>query len=181
MLLKDLVEKLSTHYPKTLETLTVGQLTTFATLSADVLERTNNGYGYDFAARRAPVEFLSQCLGPAEPHSTWARLWILTYAHLPSCKYNTNLIKDHGIPSNKRPKNAIVIPENSFRPPNTHCLTCKSKKRRTPIALQIRRPVKGYLFDIGGIESMQYFYGYCRSAFCFFTFISQTKNSKHPS
>ncbi|KAH9808384.1 hypothetical protein DFH28DRAFT_1070026 [Melampsora americana] len=161
MLVKDLVLQLNTLYPKTLDTLTLGQLTNFAALSADVLNRTNDGYGYSFSRTHAPVEFMSQCLGPGQPQTTWARLWILTYPHLHSCLYDPTLISKYGIPSVTRPNNAVIIPERSYRPPNTHCITCKSKKRNTAVQLMIRPPVYGYVFDIGGIETMQYISGYC--------------------
>ncbi|KAH9815424.1 hypothetical protein DFH28DRAFT_892648 [Melampsora americana] len=58
MLLKDLIHKLTTFYPKTYDTLTLGQLTTFATLSADLLNRTQNGKGYKMLQIKAPVEFI---------------------------------------------------------------------------------------------------------------------------
>ncbi|KAH9808421.1 hypothetical protein DFH28DRAFT_1196036, partial [Melampsora americana] len=122
MLLIELTDKLSKSYPDTLSTLTVSQLTNFTALAAEFINRTDGVYGE--SPHEAPIEFLTQCLDPAQPMATWARLWNLTFDHLRSCAYNTNLFKKHGIPFLHRPKDALIIPEHTFNPPTKHCLTC---------------------------------------------------------
>ncbi|KAH9808423.1 hypothetical protein DFH28DRAFT_1196047, partial [Melampsora americana] len=161
MLLIELTDKLSKSYPDTLSTLTVSQLTNFTALAAEFINRTDGVYGE--SPHEAPIEFLTQCLDPAQPMATWARLWNLTFDHLRSCAYNTNLFKKHGIPFLHRPKDALIIPEHTFNPPTKHCLTCTTDVHGNPVTLQTRHQVCGYLFDINGIKTVQSFSGYCRN------------------
>ncbi|KAH9810710.1 hypothetical protein DFH28DRAFT_902374 [Melampsora americana] len=160
MLLIDLVAKLSKSYPDTLSTLTVSQLANFTTLSAEFIHRTDGVYGQ--SPHEAPIEFLTHCLDPAQTMATWARLWNVLYYHLPDCAYDTKHFEKNGIPFIHRPKDALIIPQRTFNPPTKHCLFCTTESHGDPITLDIRTQVCGYLFDIGCIESVQSFSGYCR-------------------
>lgn len=167
MLIRDLTDKLATYFPDSYKTLTLNQLTSFTTLAAEFLKRTDGVYGT--SATEAPIEFISHCLERGQPPSTWAGLWNLTYDSLASCNPNPTTIAEHGIPTSERPSNALVVPQHTFNPPTLHCLTCTTPRTGVHVTLDMREQVYGYLLGLNGIETVQYFSGYCRNCHATYT------------
>lgn len=168
MLVKDLIASLQSLNPSIYNTLTLRQLTQFATLSAEFLHRTCGAYAT--TPNQAPIEFLTHCLDSAQPITTWPRLWHITHHTLPTCLYDPNHFQNHGIPGPGRLETAIIIPQNTFNPPTDFCLHCLvpdcNTLNKTPTRhhkLEMRQEIHAYLFDVGGIETVQYFTAYCRS------------------
>lgn len=155
MLVKDLMKQVSALDPAISASLTVAQLVSFASLSADFLQRTKSGFKTSPTA--CPIDFLAQSLDTAQPQTTWAKLWTVMYKHITTCLYNTAAqFRDNGILSGNRSKHALIITEHTFQPPTNRCSDCGQKT-------MMRKKVNGYLFEIGGIKTMQYIPRYCRN------------------
>ncbi|KAH9815511.1 hypothetical protein DFH28DRAFT_1164562 [Melampsora americana] len=157
MLVKDLISQLP---PKILNNLTLSQLTLFAALSGKFFQWTDNN-SYGTTAKDYPIKFLPRSLDPEQPISTWVDLWSITWEDISSCAYNTLLFQKHGIPDANCPENATIIPEHTFGPPNTNCLICDPATSKETTCLRFQDQVYGYLFNIGGVETVQYFLNNC--------------------
>ncbi|KAH9809082.1 hypothetical protein DFH28DRAFT_1225949 [Melampsora americana] len=161
MLVKDFMAMLSKDFPNTYDSLQVSQLATLASLAAEFLKRTGDAYGP--SPTEAPIEFLSRCLDHDQTPKSWARIWHLIYEDIPACLHDSSLFFTQGIPPEIHAPDAIIIPEHTFHPPTDHCLTCQVPGHQQPLPLEMRRQIYGYLLDINGIDSVQYFSGYCRN------------------
>lgn len=162
MLVKYHVASLQSFYHSIYDTLTLHQLVQFATLSADFLHCTCEVYAT--TPNWGPIEFLTHWLDSAQPINTWALLWHITHHTLSTCLYDTQHFRNHGIPGPGWPETLIIIPQNTLNSPTDlflHFLVPDSNTVNKAPAhqhkLEMRQEVHAYLFDVGGIETVQYF------------------------
>lgn len=178
MLVRDLLHLVGQLDQTLLDTLTLDQLVRFCSLAADFILRTKDAYRWN--ATQAPIEFLIQSLSPNPTYADvtrWSNLWYITAASLAKCYIDpATCVRTLGIPEARIPKpislkRAVVIPEVSAFPPKRHCIKCSTEKQDP---LPFKQQIYAYLFNVGGIQTLQYFTTYCRSKSCHADIVSKS-------
>lgn len=148
MLLKTLVDHLSSVMPNLYSTLKLADLTRFATLSAEVFAHTNGAWHLTEDSKEVEP-FLRTALNLSISAEHCQHLWHTLFPTLVKMRVQPAvLIRQQGYRSNLQ----IKIPEVFLTPPVKKCLICPTSN-----TLHHRSQIDGCLYDVDGVHTTRIF------------------------
>ncbi|EGG07694.1 uncharacterized protein MELLADRAFT_85573 [Melampsora larici-populina 98AG31] len=154
MLVTNFTSRLEAEHPQLARHLTLANLVKFVNLASEVYNRADNVLKFTSADTRV-LPFLSLALQLDLDMDEYEALWNLTFPSVPFAHINpANLIRLHGLEVQLPTK----IHEVYLTPPTSTCLVCDQRSGR-PLEIRPRR--HGYVYDLDGIHSAEFYTWSC--------------------
>ncbi|EGG01018.1 uncharacterized protein MELLADRAFT_92735 [Melampsora larici-populina 98AG31] len=150
MLVTEFTSRLEAEHPQLARHLTLANLVKFVNLASEVYHRADHALNFTSADTRV-LPFLSLALQLDLDMDEYEAIWNLTFPSVPFAHINpANLIRLHGL----EVKLPTKIHEVYLTPPTSICLVCDQPSGR-PLEIRPRR--LGYVYDLDGIHSAEFY------------------------
>lgn len=154
MLVTDFTARLHAEHPQLANHLTLANLVKFVNLASDVFNRADRALQFTSSDTRL-IPFLSLALSLGLTTRDYEVLWNLTFPSIPFAHLKTvDLIRTHGLDVSLPTK----VHEVYLTPPTSSCLVCDQPTGRP---LQTRPRRDGYIYDLDGVHSAEFYTWSC--------------------